>query len=123
MDKMKKEWQENGRVSLRIEEETLCKLGQKLEVIAALPNLAGFLTESADTVLRPIRLFMHTETAKDKQEKVKIARDLFLLASFIPELSKITALRKDKEISEPHIDFVDFKNLLTSRGVSWEHDR
>ena len=122
MEKMKKDWQEKGAVSVYLKKEDLTTIALKLEKMTSLPKISCFLAEETPAKRsQSLKFFMQIEEPIERQEKIKIIRDLLILASFRPEITRITALREGKKVPKNHVDFSLFKTLLRSRGVNWEH--
>lgn len=121
MEKTKKEWQEKGRVTCSMKNKTLITMANRLENMLSLPKVGGILIEENDDInANPIRIFMHVSSNANDAEKIKTVRNLLTLASFIPSIKRIVALREDKKVPRNHIDFEDYKDILRANNISWD---
>lgn len=125
MEKTRKEWEEKGRVSCSMKHKTLFSMASRLENMLSLPNIGGLLVEEEKDINgTPFKIFMQVSPTADEAEKIKTIRNLLILASFIPSIKRIVALREDKKVPRNHIDFEDYKDFLYSNKLLWdEHKR
>ena len=120
MEMIKKNWDKKGKACIVLSQESLAGTAQKLEYMLFLPGIKGFLTENHPIRGKtPLKVLLSVEKETARIRKTKIVRDLLLIASFMPSMTKITAIHESKKIPKKCVDFPVFRDYLRSKGVIW----